>query len=183
MKKRIHIFGASGSGTTSIAKQLAEKLNYTHFDSDNYFWLPTDEPFTERRPREDCLNLMKTALSTTANWVLSGSVTGWGDELSSFFDLVVFVYVKPEVRLERLKKREFERYGNEIFEGGSKHKASRDFLEWAGSYDTGTIVGRNLQKHRAWLAELDCPILEIENDKLDESVETVLKAIGKTIQS
>lgn len=177
MKKRIHIFGASGSGTTTIAKLVAKRLNYSHFDSDSYFWLPTDEPFTEQRPREECLNLMKNDLSTVENWILSGSITGWGDELRVFFDLVVFVYVKPDVRLKRLKKREFERYGNDALLGGNRYEDSQIFLEWASSYDTGTIVGRNLMKHRNWLAELDCQVLEIENDDLLTSVEAVLKAV------
>ena len=35
MKKHIHIFGASGSGTTTIAKAVSERLGYAHFDSDN----------------------------------------------------------------------------------------------------------------------------------------------------
>lgn len=32
MKNRVHIFGASGSGTTTIAKAVSEKLNYKHFE-------------------------------------------------------------------------------------------------------------------------------------------------------
>ena len=41
MQKRIHVFGASGSGTTTLGKRLSQYLNYSFFDSDNYFWLPT----------------------------------------------------------------------------------------------------------------------------------------------
>jgi len=176
MKKRIHILGASGSGTTTIAKQISERLGYAHLDTDDYFWLPTDEPYTLQRPVYDRLKLLKADLSTANNWVLSGSLMGWGDELIPLFDLVVFIYVQPDIRLERLKQREFERYGREIFEGGSKYEASQEFLEWASSYDTGTTMGRNLQRHRKWLAELDCPILEIENDDLEASVAAVLNA-------
>lgn len=43
MKQRIHILGASGSGTTSIAKNVCSKLDYAHFDSDNYFWENTKD--------------------------------------------------------------------------------------------------------------------------------------------
>jgi len=47
MKQKIHIFGASGSGTSSIAQAAAVKLGYQHFDSDNYYWFLTTEPFTK----------------------------------------------------------------------------------------------------------------------------------------
>ncbi len=36
-KLRIHIFGASGSVTTTLGNQLAKKLNYKHFDNDEYY--------------------------------------------------------------------------------------------------------------------------------------------------
>ena len=46
MKNRVHIFGASGSGTTTIAQAVSEKLGYKHFDSDDYYWYPPKLSFT-----------------------------------------------------------------------------------------------------------------------------------------
>lgn len=36
-KNVIHIYGASGSGTTTLGKKLCEKLGYTLMDTDSYF--------------------------------------------------------------------------------------------------------------------------------------------------
>jgi len=44
MIQRIHILGASGSGTTTLGRALAERLQYPHFETDDYFWLPTAPP-------------------------------------------------------------------------------------------------------------------------------------------
>lgn len=44
MKKHIHIFGASGSGTTTISQKVCGHTGYSHFDSDSYFWLPPRTP-------------------------------------------------------------------------------------------------------------------------------------------
>ena len=41
-KNLIHIFGASGSGTTTLAEKTSRELGYFHLDTDDYFWLPTD---------------------------------------------------------------------------------------------------------------------------------------------
>ena len=46
---KIHVLGASGSGTTTTAKALAKILGYVHLDTDNYFWEPSDIPFTQKR--------------------------------------------------------------------------------------------------------------------------------------
>jgi len=52
-KKRIHLMGASGSGTTTLGRALAQRLGCPHFDTDHYFWFPTAPPFEKIRPVED----------------------------------------------------------------------------------------------------------------------------------
>jgi len=177
MKQRIHVFGASGSGTTTIAKIACDKLAFKHFDSDSYFWQHTEEPFTIERPRDECLRLMNNDLSNNDKWILSGSIANWGNILIPYFDLVIFVYVPQDIRLERLKKRELERYGDKVFPGGGRYYESKSFLEWAASYEIGTMNGRTLQKHEAWLTQIECTSLKIINNSLDDSVTTVLNAI------
>ena len=150
MKKHIHIFGASGSGTTTISQKVCGHTGYSHFDSDSYFWLggppPPPDPFTVTRGRGDYAALMDRDLNSSPHWVLSGSVTGWYDELVSVFDLIVFVYVPTDIRMERLRRREAERYGDAILPGNSRHQASAEFIEWASAYDSGTRSGRSCRK-------------------------------------
>ena len=63
MVKRIHILGASGSGTTTLGRALAERLQYPHFDTDDYFWLPTDPPYTQQRARTERAQLLMDDLT------------------------------------------------------------------------------------------------------------------------
>lgn len=74
--------------------------------------------------------------------------------LAPLFDLAVFVYVPPALRIERLKKRGAERYGARILPGG----------------------GRSLAKHGAWMQTLVCPVLRVENIRLEESAAAALRA-------
>jgi cytidylate kinase len=50
MPTRIHVFGASGSGTTSLTTALAAKHDHRHFDTDEFYWFPTDPPYQHKRP-------------------------------------------------------------------------------------------------------------------------------------
>lgn len=179
MKKRIHLFGASGSGTTSIAARAAEVLGYNHFDSDNYFWMPTEVPFTEERPNDECIAMMKQDLEQSSRWFLSGSLSGWGEVLLSYFDLAVFVCVPQEIRLERLRKREFKRYGVAVLPGGERYEATKNFLGWCAAYEDGTRNGRSLAKHEALLKRFECPVLRIVNLNFEESVDAVVQAVQK----
>jgi adenylate kinase family enzyme len=48
--RRLHILGASGSGTTTLGKAIANELAAPHFDTDDYYWLPTSSSPKPRRP-------------------------------------------------------------------------------------------------------------------------------------
>jgi len=173
---RIHIVGASGSGTTTLGVALAREIDGAHLDTDNFFWLPTDPPFTTKRPVEQRLNLLQAELARDS-WVLSGSLMGWGDVLIPRFDLVVFLFVPPDVRLERIMERERQRYGADIDPGGRMHENHKAFVDWAKGYDTADSEGRSHARHRAWIDHLSCPVVEITGvPTVKESVECVLAA-------
>lgn len=176
---RIHIVGASSSGTTTLGAALAERLTCLHLDTDTFFWEPTDPPFTTKRPVEERIDLMEAQMAGRRSWVISGSLISWGDVFIPCFDLVVFLHVPPEVRLERLMRRERERYGAAIEPGGAMYEAHLAFVEWARGYDQAGFLGRSLERHRDWLTNLACPVLEIEGTpRLSESIERVLVSIG-----
>lgn len=46
---RIHITGASGSGTTTLGKAIAKKYGIKHFDTDDFYWQKTKIPFTKKK--------------------------------------------------------------------------------------------------------------------------------------
>ena len=114
----IHIFGASGSGTSTLSRAIAEKTGYTFLDSDDYIWAPTDPPFTNLRTHAERLPLLERDLDRVENAVLSGSLVGWGDPLIYRFTLAVRLVVPHDVRMSRLERRELDRYGDRILPGG-----------------------------------------------------------------
>jgi adenylate kinase family enzyme len=154
MIHRIHILGASGSGTTTLGRALAERLQCLHCDTDDYFWLPTDPPYTQRRERTERQRLLVDDLTAQEQWVLSGSLCGWGDGAIPLFELVVFLWVPQNVRMERLRQREHARFGERILLGGDMYETSQAFLAWAVSYDEGGLDIRSRQRHDQWLSTL-----------------------------
>src|SRR5262249_27517771 len=120
---RVHILGASGSGTTTLGAALAARLGHAHLDTDDFFWLPTEPKFLEIRPREERIALLERALDQAHRWVLSGSLCGWGDVFIPRFELVVFMYIEPHVRMARLARREAGRYGAPAVAPGGAHHA------------------------------------------------------------
>ncbi|OCA72881.1 P-loop NTPase family protein [Chryseobacterium arthrosphaerae] len=176
---RIHIFGASGSGVTTLGKALSEQLNIEYFDSDDFFWLKTKVPFTEKQNPEIRNTTVSDILHTTDSWIFGGSIIHWGENIFPPFDLVIFLYLPPQMRMERLRKREFERYGEEITVNPERAVKSEEFLEWAKDYDHDTgIANRTLNAHREWLTGIDVPLLEISgNYPVSDKIKVILDRI------
>ncbi|MEN2766913.1 AAA family ATPase [Ornithinibacillus xuwenensis] len=172
MIEKIHIMGASGAGTSTLGSSLSKFLPHTFLDTDDYFWTTK---FTKQREVPERRQLLEKDFSLNENIILSGAVCGWGDNFKSYFDLVIFLWIPQDIRIERLKQREFQRYGKEILAGGSKYEQSKTFLEWASLYDTAGMEVRSKSLHEHWLADLSCPILKIEGDySVNERVDIVL---------
>ena len=173
MTNIIHIVGASGAGTSTLGQAL-EQHGYKWLDTDNYFWLPTDPPFVHSRSRDECTALLKAAIEENPKCVISGSLCGWGDVFIPKFNLVVFVDTPTDIRIERLEKRETERFGKRIRAGGDMHDNHREFIEWAKTYDTAGADQRSRALHEEWFKRLSCPLLRVDGTK---SVDELLKRI------
>jgi adenylate kinase family enzyme len=170
---RVHFVGASGSGTTTLGRALATKLGLPHHDTDDFFWLPTDPPFREIRERGERQAMLGAALARTPGWVLSGSLCGWGDRFIPLFDVVVFLWIPPDLRLARLRARERARHGTAVEPGGAMYESSQEFLAWAAGYDEGLDIPERCRRlHEEWLAALPCPVVRFHDaGSVDEHLE------------
>jgi adenylate kinase family enzyme len=180
---RVHILGASGSGTSTLGVSLARHLACSHVDADSLFWMPTDPPFTTPRPSEERQTLLLSLLPANGQWIFSGSATGWAIALEPFFDLVVFLTLDRSQRIERLRRREYQRYGSRVDSGGDMADASAAFLSWANAYDTAGLEQRSLATHNAWLGTQRAPVLRLESSTpvqgLIVAILAQLKGIGR----
>ena len=178
MKHVIHIFGASGSGTTTLGKKICDELGYTLMDTDDYFWLPTEPKFTLKRPIKERVELMTRDINRSENVVISGSLTDWGDILIPYFTLAIRIELEHNLRIERLIKREKERYGSRIELDGDLYQKHIEFVEWAKSYDNGGMDIRSKKKHDEWQKLLTCEVLYLDGaDTLQNNYEKVRKVI------
>ena len=155
----MHVLGASGSGTTTLARALADHWAVPHADADDYFWVPSDPPYVDRRPVAHRITLMHALFVPREAWVLSGSMLGWGDEVVARCDAVVFLTLDPDVRMARLAAREESRRAGRSFD----EAAWQVFMDWARGYDDPAFEGRSRVAHEEWLSTLHCPVLRLDS--------------------
>lgn len=178
---KLLIFGASGSGTTTLGKEIKKKIGFMHLDVDDYYWQKTEPPFQEKIPLTERNKIFKADFHKFENVIVSGSMVSWGKEWETLFDLVIFIRLNNNERMKRLKKRETERYGEKLITDKKIKQNSNAFLEWANQYEDSNFDGRSLKVHNDWIELLDCKILRIDGEmELKSKTKKVLTEIKTT---
>ncbi|MGE1151783.1 adenylate kinase [Pseudomonas sp. ICMP 460] len=178
---RIYITGASCAGVTTLGRTLASLLSLRHLDVDDFYWLPSNPPFTTKRPPDERVALIQQNFGDD-DWVLTGSCMGWGDALISNVDLIVFVVTPTLVRLERLAAREKQRFGDRIAPGGDMHEIHVAFREWASQYDDPTFSGRNRAWHERWMSTQTAPTARIDGlSSAEKMAADVIQALSSAL--
>jgi adenylate kinase family enzyme len=180
MRSCIHIFGASGAGTSALGRELARETGLQLFEADAFLWQPTDPPYRTTRAADERLRLLRSSLISHGAWVLAGSIVGWGNGVVHLFQLAVFLHAPTEIRLARLRSRERARFGNRIALGGDMHDQHRDFIDWASRYDEGGPEIRSRRAHDRWTQTLTCPVLRLNSsESLSWLCDQVLAAMAE----
>lgn len=143
---RIHILGAAGVGKTTLGLALASQLGIPYFDSDDYFWADSDTAFTIKREPEQRNQLLLADMANNPGYIVGGSMVSWGIDWNGMFDLIVFLRLPQDIRMQRLHNRELERYGDSIYTDRATHY--KEFMDWARSYEDETSLRRSLRNHR-----------------------------------
>lgn len=105
------------------------------------------------------------------SFVVSGDISGWGDEFLTMFDLAVFLTAPIEIRVKRIENREYVRWGDRVCEGGNMCESQKKFREFAATRDIGLLEQSAL--------EYSCPLLHVDSTKaLKEIVDEILTYIN-----
>ena len=176
MKKHIiNIFGSSGSGSTTLAKEIAQNFDYKFIDVDDYLWKKTDPPFTERNSNHLACELIKKELDNHKPAVISGSLVGIADEIKEDIDLFLYINLDKDIRLQRIKKREEERLGKRIKPGGDLYNQHLSFLQWVSEYEDNPETQRSRRQHLLWLDDVDKTVLKITDELTIEELIKLVK--------
>lgn len=102
---RIYIIGAVGSGKSTFAGKLAQKLQIPHYETDNFVW--------QRRPGQDIRRVEEERDSLflqsaeMADWIIEGVHIGWTDGGLEQADFIVFLDMPFHLRTKRFILRYF----------------------------------------------------------------------------
>ena len=75
MSRGIIVFGAMGTGKTTLGKELAQLLNFRYLDLDDYlFRWDTEIPFTVMNSKESRIERLLSDIEEYPHFVMSGQM-------------------------------------------------------------------------------------------------------------
>lgn len=175
------IIGPSGSGKTTLGKIVAEKLGYPYFDVDDYIWKKNIEnPYSQMYTKDEKISRLSNAIARYDFFVMAGSMSSFHYAFDDKFALMVFIYVEPEVRVERVHKRAIERFGDRVLEGGDMYESHMKFMNDNRKYETDGSP--NLNEQREWMNNMNCVKIELDGTfKCEENAEKIVGCWNKII--
>jgi len=176
LSRGIIINGAAGTGKTTLGGELAKRLNFRHMDLDDYYYSRESE-FAGLRPHDEIRSLLLADLEKHPRFVMSGTIGSilW-DTVNPLFDLAVLLFVPTHIRLERIKARAYQRFGDRALEGGDLYENHKAFYDNTVKYDIG-FHSVSLERHEKWATEICCPVLRTDGTKrISENVALIAEA-------
>ena len=166
------LLGRNGAGKSTLGKALAEKLDFYFIDNEDLFFPKTDPNYIYASPRtrEEAEKMLFHAIKVHENFVFAAVKGDYGEAIYPFFQYAVLIDTPKDIRVQRVKKRSFQKFGNRMLPGGDLHEQEEKFFEFVTSRPESTV--------EEWIQLLSCSILRIDGTKpVEENVDFIINQI------
>ncbi len=166
------ICGLNGTGKSTLGKTLAEKLHFHFIDIENLYFPKTnsDYIYASSCTREDVVERLLYEIKAHDNFILASVKGDYGEDIYSFFQCAILLDVPKDIRLQRVKERSFQKFGNRMLLGGDLFEQEEKFFRFVESRNENTV--------EEWIKFLKCPIIRIDGTKpIDENIGFIIELI------
>ena len=150
----IIIFGANGSGKTTLGRELSRVLGFKRMDAEDYYFRESEIPYSDSRSKDEVIGLMLADIEKHRTFIISTCIGDLGDVIPQYYRLAVYIKAPYELRMERVKQRVLDRFGERVLEGGDMYEQEQKHFDF--------MANRPLTKIDQWAETLSCPIIHID---------------------
>ncbi len=165
----IIVCGLNGAGKSTLGKALAEKLHFYFIDSEDLYFSQTDENYiyAGSRTREEAEELLFSKLGEHENFVFASVKGDYGKNGVPFFQYAVLIDVPKDIRLQRVKNRSFQKFGNRMLAGGDLYEREEGFFDMVQSRAEDTV--------EKWIRSCGCPVIRVDGTKsIEENIAVIV---------
>ena len=173
MGKGIIMCGLNGVGKSTLGRALAEKLNARFIDNEDLYFPKTDASYTYASPRtrDEVEKLLLQEIRKCGDFVFASVKGDYGEEVCSRFDHIVLVSTPRETRLERVRNRSFQKFGDKMLPGGPLYEREELFFEVVRARDEMTV--------ETWIRTMACPVIRVDGTRpVEDNIRSILEELS-----
>ena len=170
----IQICGLNGCGKSTIGKALAEKIGFHFIDNEHLYFSRSnpDEPYAKPKSRTEVERLLMDEVSKHPDFVFSAVKGDYGKDIVPMYNYVVVIEVPKEIRIQRVRNRSFQKFGDRMLVGGDLYGQEEAFFQM--------VEFRKDDYIEDWLQTVNCPIIRVDGTKqIESNVEYIIQIIDR----
>lgn len=168
----IIICGLNGAGKSTLGKVLAKELGFYFIDIENLYFPKTDLHYTYASPRtrKEVERLLESEIKAHKNFVFASVHGDYGENIYPYLRYAVLISIPKDIRMERVKNRSFQKFGNRMLPGGDLYEQEEKFFNFVKYRSEDTV--------EEWVQSLSCPIIRIDGTKpIEENIKFIIEHI------
>ena len=167
----IVVCGLNGSGKSTLGKALSEKLGFRFIDNENLYFPKTDPNYIYASPRsrDEVERLLMDEVRIHQNFVFAAVKGDYGKDIVPLYNYAVLIDVPKEIRMQRVRNRAFQQFGDRMLKGGDLYEQEEAFFN--------LVNARPEHYVEEWVQSLNCPVIRVDGTKSVE--ENVIFIMGQ----
>lgn len=164
--------GVNGAGKSTLGKCLAEELGWKFMDIEAYYFSKdnTDYDYVAARTRDEVADLLLEDMKKYDNFVLASVKGNYGEKVASMFTCAVFISVPKEIRMQRVRERSYQKFGDRMLPGGDLYEKEEQFFDMVDNRSEKDVID--------WLEYVNVPIIRVDGTQpIEENIETIKRVL------
>ena len=165
----IIVCGLNGAGKSTLGKALADELGF-HFIDNEDLYFPKSDPnylYAFPRSRDEVEKRLMDEFIAHQRIVFAAVKGDYGKEVIPFYNYAVLIAAPREVRLQRVKDRSFQKFGNRMLPGGDLYEKEEKFFHFVESKAENTV--------EKWLQTINCPVIRVDGTKpVEDNIKMII---------
>ena len=159
MKRGILVCGLNGSGKSTLGRALAEGIGSYFIDIEDLYFpdQSVDYKYAEPRSREEVCDDLLQKTEAHEDFVLAAVKGDYGSAFTERLTCIVLLDVPKDIRLERVRDRSYDLFGERALPGGDLYERESDFWEMASNRPENLV--------REWILTVGCQVTELDGTK------------------
>lgn len=170
MNRRIIICGGNGSGKSTLGKALAQAMGISFMDNEDYYFPgeKTGYKYACALTKEELIPILQNDMEQAEDWIFASVKGDYGERIESLFTYAVLLQVPKEVRMQRIRNRSHDKFGEKMLPGGELYEREQRFFDM--------VQNRPEDYAESWVLKLKCPVIRVDGRRpVQENVELLME--------